>query len=479
MIESNRTLFFKATNALNLLLLAVVLLPLLALAYYNHPSAADDYGYIDTVYKFGWLEAMHYYYTGWTGRYFGILLNHSNPLLFHSIAGFKVLSAVLLLWMMAAFYGLAHHLTPTLSRLTHLGFAGALFFLFIWQIPSLASFFYWMAAFVTYTVPSILTFGWIIVVLRWYRLKTNRMKFLTGILAGFLVFAVIGCSEPNLLTMLILVAGFWGYRILFHRKVDGLMLGVAAAAALGCVLYFTAPGLDVRLGGNPMSGNIPFSVISSFKKLASLATGWLVSPLALLTPIWWMVLSRLTPTERACFAVPFWYFFLMYIGILAAQLFTSYYGIGIDPTARELDLVYLFFLIGWFYVMGVLYHWASCRFSLPAITWPMQGVVVVLLGLYLVFSFKKNNNMRMIYGDLRSGSAAAYDAELYRRYDLIQSAQGPIVYLPALKNRPESLFIDDLNENHNHWWNKLMAGYYGKEAIYLQAEKTKSDEQNP
>ncbi len=461
----------KVANALNLLLLSSVLLPLLALAYYNHPSAADDYGYIDTVFKFGWREAMHYYYTGWTGRYFGILLNHSNPLLFHSIVGFKVLAALMLLGMVAAFYSLARQLTPTFSRLTHLGFASVLFFLFIWQIPSLPSFFYWMAAFVTYTVPSLLTFGWIVVVLRWYQLKSNRMKILTGIWAGFLVFAVIGCSEPNLLTILILIAGYWGYQILFHRQVDGLMLGVAAAAALGCLLYFTAPGLDVRLGGNPMSGNIPFSVVSSFKMLGSLAAGWFYTPLPFFTALWWMVLSRLTPTERRYFAVPFWYVFMVYIGVLAAQLFTSYYGIGIDPTDREIDLADLFFLVGWFYGTGVLYHWTNRLFSLPGVAWPMQGVAVVMLGLYLAFYFKKNTNVRMIYGDLLSGKAAAYDAELYRRYALIDSTQGPTVYLPALENRPPSLYIDDINENHNHWWNKLMAGYYGKEAIYLKEVK--------
>ena len=70
-------------NWVNILLMVSVLAPLLALSYYNQPSPADDYCYIDTVFKYGWLEAMNYYYSGWTGRYFGIFLNHTNPLLFH------------------------------------------------------------------------------------------------------------------------------------------------------------------------------------------------------------------------------------------------------------------------------------------------------------------------------------------------------------------------------------------------------------
>ncbi|WP_373512830.1 DUF6056 family protein [Persicitalea sp.] len=461
----------KVGNTLNLLLLVSVLLPLLVLSYFNHPSAADDYGYIDTVFKFGWLEAMHYYYTGWTGRYFGILLNHSNPLLFHSVIGFKVLPVILLLWLVAAFYGLARHLTPTLSRLAHLGFAGVLYFLLILKMPSVAGFFYWMAAFVTYTIPSILTFGWIIVVLRWYRLDTNTMRILTGILAGFLVFAIIGSSEASLLTILILIAGYCGYRILFHRTIDGLMIGVVAAAALGCLLYFTAPGLDVRLGGNPLGGNIPASFLNAFQMLGILTLDWITkTPLLLFTAVWLLVLSRITPQARARFEVPFWYIFLLYVGILAAQLFTSYYGIGIDPTEREVNLVYLFFLVGWFYVVGVLFHWTSKKREMPKLSSVSQYILLALLGLQVIVSLYRSSSVRIIYTDLLSGKAAAYDAELYHRYDLIKSSSEPIVYVPALQNRPQSLYIDDLNENPDHWWNKLMAGYFGKKAIHLQEE---------
>ena len=245
-------------------------------------------------------------------------------------------------------------------------------------------------------------------------------------------------------------------------------LGLMAAAALGCFLYFTAPGLDVRLGGNPLGGNIPASFLNSFKKLASLSKTWLLSPLPLFTLLWFIVLSRITPQARAYFAVPVWYVALVYIGVLSAQLFTSYYGIGIDPTARELNLVYLFFVVGWFYVTGVLYHWADQRFSLPEVAWYQQGVVVAVVGLYTVFYSYKNPNLRLIYTDWLSGKAAVYNTKMYQRYDLITNSSEPVVYLPEIENPPQSLYVDDIKEDKNHWWNKLMAGYFGKEAIYLK-----------
>lgn len=469
-----------AGNGINLALLAFALIPLIALSYYNHPSPADDYCYIDTVFKFSWLEAMHYYYTGWTGRYFGIFLNHSNPLLYHSITGFKILPVLLLLGLVASIYTLVRQLTPTLSRRAHLGFAGVILFLYILQMPSIAEAFYWMAAFVTYTVPNIMTLLWVTVVVRWYRLDSRTMKILTGIFAGFLVFAVIGSSETNLLVMLLLIAGWMGYRILFQRKVDGLMIGIAVVALLSCYLFFTAPGNEARLGGNPLSGNIPESMLNSFIKLATLVYGWIVrTPLLLFTAIWMVVLSSITPQALDYFKTPLWFVFLLYIGVLAAQLFPSYYGVGIEPTLRVINCVYLFFLIGWFYITGVAYHKVAQQRPLPVVSLRSQGIIMAGLGLWILFSISNSASYRMIYTDWLKGKASAYNQAMNQRYEILRTTPESVVYLPAIEALPQSLFVEDIKETKDHWWNKCMAGYFGKEAIYLIQDKNKTNEPTP
>ncbi len=205
--------------------------------------------------------------------------------------------------------------------------------------------------------------------------------------------------------------------------------------------------------------------------LARLTGNWLLrTPLLLFTALWMDGSFPHHPASPCVLPVPIWYVGLVYVGVLSAQLFTSYYGIGIDPTAREINYVYLFFLVGWFYVVGVLYQWASHRFSLPAVAWQQQGVVAVLLGLWIGFYFYRATNIRLIYSDWLSGKAAAYNTQMYQRYDLIRSSPTPVVYLPEIKNPPQSLFVDEIKEDPNHWWNKLMAGYFGKEAIYLKKD---------
>ncbi|QRR03465.1 DUF6056 family protein [Dyadobacter sandarakinus] len=458
-------------NWINILLMITVLVPLVALSYYNHPSPADDFCYIDTVFKYGWLEAMNYYYSGWTGRYFGIFLNHSNPLAFHWINGFKVLPVVLLAATIFALYSLVRHLTPTLSRMAHLGFAGVIFFLYILKMGSISEAFYWMAAFVTYTVPNILTLLWIVLVLRWYRQDTQPRRSILGALSAFLVFAVIGSSETNLLVMVLLVGAWWVYRLLFHRKADGFMIATLLVTFISCYFYFSSPGNQARIGGNPMGGNIPFSVISSFTKLGSLAYQWVfLTPLAFFSVIWLMVLSRLSVGARTYFSIPVWYAVLLFIGILSAQLFPSYYGVGIEPTPRVINCVYFFFLIGWFYVLGVIFHDLKQRkMSFLQVSVPRFELVYAVLLLSIGLSFYKSANIRMVYTDLLRGKAAAFDHEMNNRYAALRTSRDEVMYLPPIYSKPMSIFYDDdIKTDPNHWWNKCMAGYFGKRAIIMK-----------
>ena len=458
-------------NWINILLMVTVLAPLFALSYYNHPSPADDYCYIDTVFKFGWFEAMNYYYSGWTGRYFGIFLNHSNPLLFHSVTGFKILPVILLSGVVFALYSLFRHLTPTLSRMAHLGFAGVVFFLYMLKIASMSEAFYWMAAFVTYTIPNIFTLLWIVLVLRWYRQDTQTAKILLSTLAGFLVFAIIGSSETNLLIIVLLIGAWWVYRILFHRKVDGFMIAMLAVCAVSCYLYFSSPGNQARIGGNPLGGNIPFSVMSSFKKLAVLSFDWIFrTPLIFFSLAWLVVLSRLSAGARNYFSIPVWYAVLLFIGVLSAQLFPSYYGVGIEPTPRVINCVYFFFLIGWFYVIGVVFHYFrksnTNQFHFSVMRY---GILYAVLIVSISLSFYRSANVRLIYSDLIHGKAAAFNKEMYARYEMLKTSKESTVYLPPIHSKPLSIFVDDdIKDNPDHWWNKCMAGYFGRKVIIMK-----------
>jgi hypothetical protein len=458
-------------NLFNVGLLIVVLIPLLALACYNHPSPVDDYCYIDTVFKYGYFEAMNFYYTGWTGRYFGILLNHSNPLILNWPGGFKLLSFILVLGLTGSLYTLVKELFPKWSRLGALGLVGGLLFLFILKIASIAEAFYWMAAFVTYTVPNALTFYWLAVMLRWYQLPTGLFKNLTAVLAGFLVFAVIGCSETNLTIMVLLVAGWWGYQLVINRTWDWFAVFLVVVAAVSCYIFFTSPGNILRMSGNPEGRNIPFSALQSIKQLARLSIDWFSrTPLVVFTILWIALLPKIftNPKTSGYFAVPLWVAILGYFGILFVQIFPSYYGIGIEPAPRVVNSIYLYFLLGWFYTVAVLVQYFYKNDYLGAEKWYLPPSIKGVLAVLIVVSALFSQNFRMIYGDWLRGRAAAYDTELKERYEYITKTPGDRVYVEPLKARPQSLFLEDANSNPQHLWSRCMGGYFGKKEVVLK-----------
>ncbi|TAF92829.1 MAG: hypothetical protein EAZ32_00665 [Cytophagia bacterium] len=456
-------------NWFNVALLALALVPLLALAFYNHPSIVDDYCYIDTVFKYGYFEAMHHYYTGWTGRYFGILLNHSSPLIVHWYAGFKVLSVLLLVGLCGSIYWLIKTLWPQGRMLQIGGMLGVVFFLFVLKIASIVEAFYWMAAFVTYTIPNILTLCLIVVMVKYYEARALRQK-LTAILAAFLVFATIGSSETNLLITVILVVGWFGYRLIIKQNFDRFALFLILIAGFSCYLSFASEGNAMRLAGNPVSGNLPLALRQSLGHLGQLSSAWLLhSPLLIFTFFWIIfLLKRPDWRESQFLAVPIWVAGIAYLGVLWSQLFTSFYGIGIESPPRVVNSVYLYFLLGWFYNVAVWVRYLAQKRTLKPVSSLTHWAFGILLFITVVKDIKGSSNLRMVYGDWLRGRAAAYNQELYERYAFINNTPADTVYVTPLRARPQSLFMDDLNRDPAHLWNRCVSGYFGKKVIYLK-----------
>lgn len=454
------------------LLLLVALVPLLALSAYNHPSPVDDYCYIDTVFKYSWTEAMYFYYTGWTGRYFSILLNHTNPLLIHWFGGFKVIPPFLIIGMFTAtalFFRKALQDSSPHKAIIGTGFIA---FLYILALPSPAEAFYWMAAFATYTFANIFTLLWVVTTVGWYQTHQPSTRTKLAIASYFFLICIIGSSETNLLIICLLVGSWWLYRLLYDRQIDRFMITSTLIAIVCLLVFFLAPGNAARLDGNPMSGNIPLSAIASFKKLAQLVWTWSSqTPLLLFSVIWWWLLSERSLVTKHYLHAPIWLVALLYIGILTAQLFPSYYGIGIEPTPRVINCVYFFFLIGWFYTIAYLKAFLF-RQGLVINTKLLlvAGALSLVLPIRSYQAIIQNNTLTMLYQDWLSGKAAAFDQEMQERYHLIETSTEKVITLPAIKHKPQSLYIGDIGDSH--WWVKCTSGYFGKEDIKIEGITT-------
>jgi hypothetical protein len=460
-------------NLANIGLGFLVVCPLLALALHNHASAADDYCHIETVFNYGWFGGMKAYYMGWSGRYFSIFLNHSNPLIFHWFSGFKVIPFVWILGTVYALFVLIRTLNPRKDLWFNLGMAGVIFYLLILKLSSILEAFYWTAAVVNYTVPNALTILWIALSISLSKQVFRAGKVFGGLLSVFIVFLISGCSENNVFVIIILIAGWLGYRLIFHKKLDRFYLFLFIWSIFTALLSFMAPGNAVRLEGNPHSRDLVFAVISSFKFTPKLLIGWIFNPsLLLLTVLWIGVLPKILKRESGhsnpYFAVKPWYSLLVTGAIVISQIFPSYYGIGIDPTPRVINCIYFFFLLGWFYNIGVITAYFTRRgymsmHNIPVIPFWGKAALFVLVCIHFGFS----QNPRVVYREWLGGEAAAYDREMTERTNLLMTSTQDTVHVAPLKHKPTTLFLEDVTTNPKHLWNRCEAGYFGKKVIYL------------
>ena len=446
--------------------------PLLVLSFFNHPSAADDYCFADTAVRHGFWQAQQFYYDGWTGRYFSNFLVHGTPLVWGWYDGFRLIPLLAVTGLLASIYSLVSELLRGQHRLTQLLATAILFFVLIVALQSSVEAFFWTAAVASYTVPTALTFYLLAVIIRWYRLKEDIIKWLTIVWACFLVFAIVGSGETNLVLLVLLLLALAGYRLLFQQQLDWFLGILIIMSLISSWLLFRAPGNAIRMGGNPHSGDFIASFLSSFGWLAQSLGMWLIRtpviPLSILyVPLATRLLRPGSPV-RTLFQVPAGVVAIVYIGLLAAMIFPSYYGIGLPPAFRTMNVVYDVALLGWFYLLTVTVYflnrqgWRIERFT------PSLGVVL-LTGIWVLASIWFSIPLKLMYNDLLRGHAAAYNREMNERHEQLLQPRADL-HLKPLSVYPPSLFVEDINKNPNYLWNKCQAGYYGHKTIVLDSK---------
>ena len=474
----------RLIDATAVFLFLLACLPLLCLSFYNHPSAADDYCFADTAVRYGFWPAQTYYYNGWTGRYFSNMLVHANPLVWGWYDGFRIIPILAVTALVSSLFTLVSELLRGESFKTRLLTTGILFFLIVLALRSVVEAFFWTAAIAAYTVPTVLTIYLLAVMIRWYRQPAGWNKRLTVVWAGFLVFASIGSGETNLILLVLLLLTIAGYRLVFQRMFDPFLLFLVGVALFSAWLLFRAPGNAIRMGGNPQSGELVTSMGASFGWLARSVGEWLLkTPILPLSVLFWPLARRITrpgsPNARL-FDLPAGLLTAVYAGLLAATIFPSYYGIGLPPFARTMNVLFVFFTLGWFFVLTV---WAGRverragasqsglverRAGSAASAAGTNTLALVLTGLWLVGSIAFSTSLRQLYTDLLGGRAATYDREMNERHRLLQSPGDTLRFAP-ISVYPPSLFVEDIRPERTHWWNRCQSGYYGHKAIILDS----------
>ncbi|GAB3948272.1 hypothetical protein GCM10028805_22250 [Spirosoma harenae] len=454
----------------------VLLTPLIALATYNHPSPTDDYCFANTVIHYGFWGAQQLYYDGWTGRFFHNFIVHTNPVVIGWYGGYKIYPIILMALIIGGCYAVARQWLRAFSDpILKWGLVLGIFVGFLSTLSTIPEYLYWYTGLASYGLSSTL-FLFLLAVLMAHQQRGFNWKSGYIVVESLLVAAIIGSSEMTMVLALSVLGMIAFGDLLQRRRVSVTVLILLVVAGIAVYYLMKAPGNAIRMGGNPEGRNIPFTLISSLKFALTylpkqlLTTPWL--PLSILyLPIAWKLagISRrkddLPPYLRLH---PVWgllYSFATVIGLISLH----FYGVGIPPIPRLLNLVNLTFLLCLLYTLTLVIVTIRHSVNPDKLTPYLRPVLFIAIGWALVAA-SMGPVLSTAYGDWLSGRAAQYDREMLDRYAFLSKPGNAQATIAPLSHYPVSLFLDDIHDTPQHLWNRCWADFFHKQTITLDTK---------
>lgn len=462
--------FARSTTFILLVLSIAVALPLLALSFYNHPSPADDYCFAATSLQYGFWQSQHIYYDGWSGRFFHNFLVHGSPLTYGWYGGYKVIPVVVLSLLALGLYAFSSQLLyRSFGLLTKIGLAAGFFVGFVATLASLSEYLYWYPGIACYSLSSIFLLFLLALLLAHQRTGFGLQPAYL-IPESLLIVGIVGSSETSMVMVMSVLALIAFGELLLRRRLSVAIILLFIVGSIACYYLITAPGNAVRMGSNPNSANIPQTLLSALRYSAGyLARQFFATPLLPLSVLYLPIAYRLTqnkPLPTYLRLHPVW-------GILhggatiIALISLHFYGVGVAPALRLVNLINLVFWLSWGYNLTLLV--IVLRPYLQVETWTRYArpiAVITLIWTALTISF--GPVLRLAYGDWLSGRASRYDQAMQERYKQLAQPGNDTAVLTPLPAFPMSLFMEDVKNDPKHLWNRCWADYYHKKIIVLQ-----------
>lgn len=468
----------------------ILLLPLLRISFYNHPSA-DDYGYsantyhvynethsIPEVIKTAYQDSMKLRYS-WQGLYTSSFVQALQPAIFgvkyYAFTAFIILASIWISNFIFSYYVL--HVRFKCDLLRTIAVTSVMSMVMTQYMPSAVEGLYWFNGAVNYT----LNYGLIVLMLTLcisltnFNNKTLYVLKIIGI--SILAFLISGVNYVPAFEGLMLEMIFILFCIVLKDKkatiggIIGLLFGL-----FGFYLNISSPGVKVRQ--NIYEGKAPIEAIFCSMKegflLLSNYWGFVTLFFVVLTLPSIIVLAKKTVANtKFKFKYPLLVFFIS-IMFMCALITPPLYAMGFYDEGRILDMFFitsifvLYFDVYYFVcylVSNVLGDYElQCKILEYRLFEKIVGLIIVIV---LFVACIANSWAYKATISIASGEAKEYEGEMYQRYSLLMEADDEVI-LPVIRTKPELLFFNEIAEAPDTWPNTDLERYFGVDKVYLE-----------
>ena len=403
-----------------------------------------------------------------------------NPLVYHSLAGYKLMPILIFLLTYGALLALVKNfLTDKFSGSFAALLSLLLLVLHVGFMPTVSQGYYWLSGSLSYQAANIFMLLLVAVLWQFYRNRkgTSKTKFI--ILVTVLLFLSIGCNETNMVLIAFLMTTFCLVDGYIYRRLNFTLLYFLGITALCCSLVYFAPGNLIRLKDYPAHGNLFFAGAYATAIAVNNSLNWLTAtPVLVLTILFIPFSLQLAQQQRHQKTIHPLAAILIYFLSLAVCFFVSYWSKAHHAPPRVQNNIYLVFLIGWFLTTHTVVTYLGQKYSLRVPPLPAYAtwLICFLVGLTLFYS--RQSNIRTAYSDLFSGRAVRYNQEMNARYTYLKNSNCAVCEIPEVKNIPRTIFFEEIPADTT-WKNRYFSEYFGKKLMLMKPGPEGSDQSLP
>lgn len=489
LINRINSFFTKRSILIMTIILAIIILiPIIWVSFYTHPSA-DDFNYgVNTINKIetgglltvfqGMIKQVKYSYTAWQGTYSAVALFALNPSVFGDDMYFLTTFIIIITLFIGLYVFFKQSIYECLKsdKITLYLFSLIFFLLSIETIPSkIEGLFWWNGSsyYMIFFSLELIEFSLLI-----KRYVLNKKTNLNYIGLCLLIFFIGGGNFITALQQIIILFFLNAYLIFVKKDKNALPLFILSIVSLG--ISAIAPGNAVREaasnGMNPIKAII-LSFVYAFNKMFE----WM-NPLNFIVICILVVL--LYPTYKNIkfrFKYPVLFILFMYC-IFSAEFTPTLYsqsGLGGGRLWNIMYISYLLFLVmSFYYLIGFIrnklienkvFNKNAGEITLKIIKQYSAIIFISVFGILLtnLFLYKYNLSSYQSYKIIKNGEAEQYDKEWKERMKVLKDKSIKNVEFEELSVYPSPIVYSEFSENKESWLNLPAAQIYDKNYIKL------------
>lgn len=476
----------------------LLLLPLLIISRYNHPSA-DDYNYSIKTFQ-AWssdhslislIKASGQTVLGmrnhWHGAYAAVFIMSFQPAIFG--IGMYFFSFVFLasVFIFANYYLLKTIINQYIKsdRKNMIVLCLSIIMVSMQFLPSVVQGFFWWNGAINYTFFYSLSLILFLVILNYLKSDNKKHNLIYIILMFVLSILIGGGNYSTPVPTLIILFLFMSYNIFKKNKKAIPIIISFLLLIIGLIISIKCPGTLIRQRQENLIGLDPINaILQSLKTAIGYFRAWSKLYMVIIFLYIGTVIYRMV--DKSQLKISFRYpiiFTILTFGIVASHFTAPLYSLGYPGDGRLHNLVFFYYVwfitINIFYYLGWLKQKLSNQFSVISNAFinlfkENRIYIVLVLAITAFYSLHLSDYNKIsslsATKSLINGEAQTYDSEMNQRIESYKNDNLKIVEVKDLSVRPYTLFFSDISEDDDYWANNSLEQYYNKTSVYIKKD---------